>query len=163
MVCYRSWQGLSEQSWRCCAELNVLLSACQHSLGDLSLDSSHSWTRAAKAITFAKVQQHYDQLKHTQAQMQLQMVAHIMDSILGKQPEAVICKYTFNLQHACPSWLRSWCLRWGFTSGALHVLRIKAYPRSVPQPAGFDLLGYPNFTSESDQTADRIVYVPCIC
>lgn len=141
----------------------MLLDACQHRLDDLPLDSSHSWTRAAKAVIYAKLQQHYDDLKQKQAQMQLQMVAHIMDSILCEQPEAVICKYTFNLQHTCPGWLRSWCLRWGFTSGALYVLCIKAYPKSVPQLKGFDLLGYPMYTSESNQAADRTVYVPCIC
>lgn len=148
---------------QCCAELNVLLNICKHRLGELPLVSSHSWTRAAKAVTCAKVQQHYEQHNQPQAHMQLQMVAHMMDSILREQPEAAICRYSFNLQHACPCWLRPWCLRWGFTSEALHVLCIKAYCMSTPKLTGFDLLGYPVHTSEPNQTADMTLYVPCIC
>ena len=148
---------------RCCAELNVLLNVCKHRLGELTLVSSHSWTRAAKAITYAKAQQHYEQLSQPQAQAQLLMVAHIMDSVLHGQHDTAICRYTFNLQHACPGWLRSWCEQWSFTSGVLYVLRIEAFSSSTPKLAGFDLLGYPVHVSEPSQTADRTVYVPCIC
>lgn len=140
-----------------------MLNACKHRLGEIPLDSYQSWTRAAKAVTYAKAQEHYEQLQEPQAHMQLQMVIHLMGSILHQQPEAAICKCTFNLQHACPDWLRPWCLRWGFTSGFLTILRIEAFPETTPELEGHDFLGHSIHTRESWQAATLIVYVPCLC
>ncbi|KAL0023254.1 hypothetical protein WJX77_000298 [Trebouxia sp. C0004] len=140
---YSSWRGLSEQAWRCCAELNILLHLFKHMLGEVPLESYHSWTRASKAITHAKLRQHCEQQHEPGSQIQLQMVAHLLSSIIRDQPEAAISKYTFNLKHFCPEWLKSWCLRWGFTHGSVSILRLEAYSQSVPKLAGFDFLGYP--------------------
>ena len=148
---------------RCCAELNALLNAYKHRLGELPLESFHSWTRATKDVTFAKLQQHYGALRQSQARMQLQMVTHLLGSVLCQQPELAIRKCTFNLQHVCPAWLRSWCVQWGFTSGSLTVLCIEAYPESVPKLAGYDYLGYPIFSKLPNSAAVMTTYVPCIC
>ncbi len=94
--------------------------------------------------------------------MQLQMVAHLLSSINRDQPEAAISKYTYDLRHFCPEWLKSWCLRWGFTNGSVSILRLEAYSHSVPKLAGFDFLGYPVHLSPSDQAADMTLYIPCI-
>lgn len=147
---------------RCCAELNILLHLFKHTLGELPLESYHSWTRASKAITHAKLRQHYEQQHEPGSQMQLQMVAHLLSSIIRDQPEAAISKYTFNLRQMCPEWLMSWCLRWGFTGGSVSILRLEAYSQSVPKLAGYDFLGYPVHVSRSDQAADMTLYIPCI-
>ena len=95
--------------------------------------------------------------------MQLQMLIHLMGSMLHQQPEVAICKCTFNLQHVCPDWLRPWCLRWGFTSGFLTILRIEAYPETALKLEGADFLGHPVHAREAGQAANLIVFVPCVC
>lgn len=94
--------------------------------------------------------------------MQLQMVAHILSSIIRDQPEAAISKYTFDLRQICPEWLKSWCLRWGFTHGSVSILRLEAYSHCAPKLAGYDFLGYPVHVSRSEQAADITLYIPCI-
>jgi len=62
-----------------------LLHLFKHMLGEVPLESYHSWTRASKAITHAKLRQHYEQQHEPGSQMQLQMVAHLLSSISLKQ------------------------------------------------------------------------------
>ena len=146
---------------RCCAELNILLHTFKDKFSEVPLHSYHSWTRACKAVTYARLQQHFEQLPQPGAQMQLEMMAHLLDSIVRELPEAAICKYTFNLTTVCPAWLRSWCLRWGFTSGSVSVLCLDSFCECAPKLAGYDFLGYPVHVNKSDQAATTL-YVPCI-
>lgn len=95
--------------------------------------------------------------------MQLQMVLHLMGSIARDQPEAAISKSTFNLRPVCPDWLKSWCLRWGFTSGSVSILCLEAHPKSVPELAGYDFLESPVHAAKADQVATMTLYIPCIC
>ncbi len=147
---------------RCCAELNSLLNLFKHRLGEMPLESYHSWTRSCKAVTYAKLRQHFEQHSQPGSQVQLQMVSHLLGSMVQEQAEVAICKYIFNLRQCCPEWLKSWCLRWGFTTGSFSVLGVDAYTQSIPQLAGFDFLGYPVHVNPSDQAAAMTLYVPCM-
>ena len=146
----------------CCAELNALLAHFRHRLGEIPLESSHSWTRGAKAVTYARLKQHVEQQHQAGSEMQLLMTAHLLDTIAREQPEAAICKYTFSLQQTCPHWLMSWCLRWGQTSGHVDVLAVDLYPQSALHLAGYDALGYPIHKDMSGSSPVMTLYVPCL-
>ena len=158
----RRFSSLSSVCRQCCAELNALLHACKHRIREIPLESYEAWSRASKAAAFAKFQQHYSQQQQPKALLQMQMVSHLMNSMLCEQPEVAICRCTLNLQHACPDWLRAWCSRWGCTTGLLTVICIEAYPERLALP-GFDSAGDPVRTCKPSQYLVRTVYMPGIC
>lgn len=139
---------------RCCAELNVLLQSFSNRLYEIPVAGCHTWTRAAKATTFDYMAQECQQSTHPRARMQLQMVSHLLNSILRDHLDLSIRKSTLNLEQS-PVWLKSWCQRWGFTDHYMSILELEAYPLSLEN------LPFSIFRGESGSTGQCTVYVPC--
>ena len=139
---------------RCCAELNVLLQSFSNRLYEIPVAGCHSWTRAARATTFDYMAQECQQSTHPRARMQLQMVSHLLNSILRDHLDLSIRKSMLNLEQS-PAWLQSWCNRWGFTDQHMSILELEAYPFSL-EPTQFS-----NLPGKSDSLSQCTVYVPC--
>lgn len=143
---------------RCCAELNVLLQWYSNRMREVPLAGYHSWTRAPKAITFNRMAQGCRQSEHPRAWMQLQMVTHLLHSMLSDQVDLAISKSTIALHSGCPAWLQSWCLRWGFTGQRVSILTLEAYADSAS--IIYDFLGHP-MEPCTPATPNKTLYVPC--
>ena len=126
------------------------------------MESCHSFTRAVKAVTYSRLQQHIGQNFQPGSHLQLSMTALLLNTLGLEQPEAAIRIYTFYLRQTCPQWLQSWCFRWGFIGNRVTVLALDMYNQSVPRLAGYDLLGYPIHKDMFGCSPVMTLYVPCL-
>ena len=96
--------------------------------------------------------------EHPQAWVQLQMVTHLLHSMLSDEVDLAISKSTIALQSGCPAWLQSWCLRWGFTGQRVSILTLEAY--AAGSSIIYDFLGHPMEPCTS-AVPSKTLYVPC--
>lgn len=146
---------------RCCAELNVLLQWYSNQISQLPLAAHCSWPHAAKAATLEQVAKACQHSKLPNTWVQLQMVSHLMHTILHDHENLAISKSTIALHRGCPAWLQSWCSRWGFTEEYISILTLEAYAVQTSSTAR-DFCGRPLEPCAPQLTPVNLLYVPYI-
>ncbi|KAL4458092.1 hypothetical protein ABPG75_012957 [Micractinium tetrahymenae] len=152
--------------WLALAELNISLSAFQHTFQDLKLLEQHSFTRCSTQLAFEKLAfaRGCNDAQALQQQPHLQAVSAVLHTALASCAEAAIAQVTL----LCPPFLAPWAARWlptggGGSSGAPPRLRltiVQGYRPLQPCPLRATTvynLGLPTITSIPAATT---IYIP---
>jgi hypothetical protein len=131
--------SLDAPVWQAFAELHLLMEAHWRHMRSADLLGYHSLVRTERAGLWRRYALAHGwpaEALHMRpgagSPTHLQLVAFLLEVVLGSYPEASLIKYTLRLPH----WAAGWAARWGWSNPSITVLLLQAHPAgNCPLPA----------------------------